>query len=196
MLATIAVNTSGTTAVRSRDTKADPMVSSVAVSQLGLPSAAAPSDRATRPSTMPSTRPMRTCIPNGMRLRRDKTRPFDMVALRFVLNSGWWRDERGWGGERWGRERGAAGETSAVSSRTQHAGGTQQVDVATLREQHAWHDVLDPSTELLSVIAATHCNACVVLPARARYDAGCGHEVTTRRWCRRDDRRQWRRRCR
>src|SRR5699024_8401629 len=58
----IAVNTSGGTTARSRETKVEPIVSRVTVSQFSVFSSTLPILRATNPRAMPSTRPRMVCV--------------------------------------------------------------------------------------------------------------------------------------
>lgn len=88
MEATIARKTSGGTIVLRRVTKTSPTVVRVSVSQLGsgTPSTtpSGPMERATRPSTTPRTRPMRTWTPNdgsGSRRDRPDSGPVAVVEL-------------------------------------------------------------------------------------------------------------------
>jgi hypothetical protein len=73
MLTITAVTISGGTSARSSVTNVLPMVSRVAVSQLGSSGPTGPISRATSPRTTPRTRATRTCAANGTRRRRAST---------------------------------------------------------------------------------------------------------------------------
>src|SRR5699024_7554903 len=83
---TIAVNTSGGTTARSRETKVEPIVSRVTVSQFSVFSATLPILSATNPRAMPSTRPRMICVlKEGKRsLRLDVLVSVDTVELSDV----------------------------------------------------------------------------------------------------------------